>query len=322
MNRLLHPRAICLAVLLLIPVSHAYAQTQGAGNVNGCQENSNCADQHPMTMAAIPAVPFGAAQVGIVSTGGTVFGIQEQVEIVKGQPYQAQAVTEVKQTLADGSHIVQTTTATVARDSDGRTVRIQKLNAIGPWKGSSDSSEEQTPTLTSIFDPIAKTHIDYTSDTKIANVITMPPPPPGAGTGGMESGFAIASGGPAGPGTNVMFSVQRHEVSSEALNTRTEQLGTKAVEGIQVAGTRSTDTIPAGTIGNDKDIAITRETWYSPDLKIVVQSTQSDPRFGQTTYSLTNIQRSEPDAVLFQVPPGYKIEKEAHVFVKTHHDNQ
>jgi hypothetical protein len=307
---------------MVVSYGQAQVQVQGTVSVSDCQENANCADARPMTMAAIPAMPLGAAQVGIVSTGGAVFGLQEQAEVVKGQPYQAQAVTEVKQTLADGSHIVQTSTATIARDSEGRTVRIQKLKAIGPWKGSSDSSQAQTPTLTSIFDPVAKTHIDYTSDTKIANVITMPPPPPGAATGGMESGFAIATGGPAGPGTNVMFSVQSHEMSSEAPNTKTEQLGSKTMEGIQVTGTRSTDTIPAGTIGNDKDIVITHETWYSPDLKAVVQSTQSDPRFGQTTYSLTNIERNEPDATLFQVPAGYKIDKETHLFVKTHHENE
>jgi hypothetical protein len=323
MNYLLHPKAISLMALSLITVmSYGQAQVQGTVSIPDCQEGANCADARPMTMAAIPAMPLGAAQVGIISTGSAVFGLQEQAEVVKGQPYQAQAVTEVKQTLADGSHIVQTSTATIARDSEGRTVRIQKLKAIGPWKGTSDSSQAQTPTLTSIFDPVAKTHIDYTSDSKIANVITMPPPPPGAVTSGMESGFAIATGGPAGPGSNVMFSVQRHDVAPDALNNRTEQLGNKTIEGIQVTGTRSTDTIPAGTIGNDKDIVVTHETWYSPELKTVVQSTQSDPRFGQTTYSLTNIERSEPDATLFQVPAGYKIEKETPILVKAHHENE
>jgi hypothetical protein len=92
-------------------------------------------------------------------------------------------------------------------------------------------------------------------------------------------------------------------------NAKTESLGSKAIESISVIGTKTTNTIPAGTIGNDKDIVITRETWYSPDLKLVVQSTQSDPRFGETTYSLTNIQRNEPDPNLFQVPAGYSIDK-------------
>ena len=322
MNNLFRPRAFCSIAVLFSTLNYGYAQVEATGHVIGCPENTKCADQQLTTMAAIPAPPFGPAQVGIVATGGAVFGLQEEVEVVKSQPYEAQAVTEVKQTLADGSHIVQTTTATVARDSEGRTVRIQKLNAIGPWKSSSDSSRGKSQTLTSIFDPIAKTHINYTSDTKIANVMTMPLPPPGAATGGIESGFVIASGAPAGAGANVMFSMQGHQVSSEALNSQTEPLGTKTIDGIQVTGTRSTDTIPTGAIGNDKDIAITRETWYSPALKVVLQSTQNDPRFGQTTYSLTNIQRNEPDETLFQVPPDYKVEKETPVFVKAHHENQ
>jgi hypothetical protein len=92
-------------------------------------------------------------------------------------------------------------------------------------------------------------------------------------------------------------------------DAKTESLGDKAIDGIPVTGTKTTNTIPAGTIGNDKDLVITRETWYSPDLKMVLQSTQTDPRFGETTYSLTNVQRNEPDSALFQVPAGYTVEK-------------
>ena len=65
----------------------------------------------------------------------------------------------------------------------------------------------------------------------------------------------------------------------------------------------------AGTIGNDKDLVITRETWYSSDFKLVIQSTQTDPRFGETTYTLTNIQQSEPDPTLFRIPAGYEVDK-------------
>ena len=63
---------------------------------------------------------------------------------------------------------------------------------------------------------------------------------------------------------------RRHGVSKD----ETESLGTKNIEGIQATGTRTTDTIPAGAIGNDKDIVITHETWYAPDLKVVLKSTQ------------------------------------------------
>ncbi len=32
-----------------------------------------------------------------------------------------------------------------------------------------------------------------------------------------------------------------------------------------------------------------------------------DPRFGETTYQLTGIQRAEPDHWLFEIPPGYAV---------------
>jgi hypothetical protein len=264
----------------------------------------------------------GLAQIGVVSTGNVVFGLQDNADVVKNQPYQAQAVTEVKQTLADGSHITQTTTATVARDSEGRTTRIQKLSTIGPWKSASDSSQANAPTLTTIFDPVAQTHTDYTSDSKIAHVMPLPPKlPAGAMTVGQVRGFAMVGPGPgASSPSPITFAVQSRADSGKtgvSPDSKAESLGNKTIEDISVTGTKTTNTIPAGTIGNDKDIVTTRETWYSADLKLVIQSTQDDPRFGQTTYSLTNIQQSEPDPALFQVPAGYTIDKVA-VVVPSH----
>jgi TonB family protein len=89
--------------------------------------------------------------------------------------------------------------------------------------------------------------------------------------------------------------------------TNTEQLGKQLVEGVPCEGERAVTTMPAGTIGNDRPIETINETWYSPELKIMILSRRSDPRFGESTYSVTNITRSEPDAALFQVPPDFKI---------------
>jgi len=307
-----------LAAVLFGITANGIAQEAGltiAVQAPGCSGVAGCAGPQPsVTMMGGPVI--GAGPLGVVSTGGMGFALPENVEVVKNQPYMAQAITEIKQTLADGTHIAQTTTATVARDGEGKTVRIQKLSTIGPWKSSSDSSQGDSPTLTTIFDPVAKTHTDFTSDSKVAHVLSMPPPPPlppGAVTTGANGGFAVFAGGPVSSGAGPMtFSVQGHAGSAQATagpNIQTESLGTKTIDGIVVTGTKTTNTIPAGMIGNDKDIVITRETWYSADLKLVLQSTQIDPRFGETAYSLTQIQRSEPDPTLFQIPSGYRIEK-------------
>jgi hypothetical protein len=332
MNRLRRHRTFhCLLIVLpcLILCVASKAQAQVTVSQGDCSEHSPCTSMaHPqeanVSQLDIQGTPLiGPGQVTIVSTAGMA-GLQDKAAVVKNEPYQAQAVTEMKQTLADGSHIVQTTTATVARDSDGRTMRVQKLSTMGPWR-SADSSPGNSPTLTTIFDPVAQEHIDYTSDSKIAHVFLMPSVPSGAvvraeggfdvaapnSAGVMEKGLMVSGPGQVGAVTQ-RFALPAGPVSpqlSEAVKPKTESLGTKSMEGVQVTGTRSTSTIPTGTIGNDRDLTIIRETWYSSELKLVIQSTQSDPRFGETTYTLKNIQQGSPDVTLFQVPANYTIDK-------------
>jgi TonB family protein len=88
---------------------------------------------------------------------------------------------------------------------------------------------------------------------------------------------------------------------------KSESLGKQLVEGVEAEGTRTTVTIPAGQIGNDRAIEIVNERWYSPELQTVVTTRASDPRFGETVYRLTNIDRSEPAKSMFEVPPEYTI---------------
>jgi hypothetical protein len=86
-----------------------------------------------------------------------------------------------------------------------------------------------------------------------------------------------------------------------------EPLGKQMIEGINAEGTRNVTTLDAGTIGNDRPIRITGESWYSDELKMTVMSKHSDPRTGDESFRLTNISRSEPAAYLFQAPTGYQI---------------
>jgi len=90
-------------------------------------------------------------------------------------------------------------------------------------------------------------------------------------------------------------------------NTKTESLGKQMIEGVEAEGTRTTTTIPAGKIGNERDIDIVSERWYSPELQTVVMSKHDDPRTGTNVYRLTNITRDEPARTLFEVPADYTI---------------
>jgi hypothetical protein len=88
---------------------------------------------------------------------------------------------------------------------------------------------------------------------------------------------------------------------------QTENLGTQAINGVAATGTRRTETIAAGAIGNQQPIQVVRETWISADLKVPVSIKSSDPRFGTTAMQLTNITQTEPDPSLFVVPSNYTV---------------
>ncbi len=88
---------------------------------------------------------------------------------------------------------------------------------------------------------------------------------------------------------------------------QTESLGSQMIEGVYAEGTRTTRTIPAGREGNDRPINIVQENWVSKELEVSILSKYIDPRSGESTTRLTNLDLSEPSIDLFQLPPDYKI---------------
>ena len=118
--------------------------------------------------------------------------------------------------------------------------------------------------------------------------------------------FQIAVPGPDARG-GVMFNRIPAIAGTRAEKPVVESLGTQFMEGLAVEGTRTTVTIPAGEIGNERPIDIVSERWFSQDLKVLVMSRQSDPRFGETTYRLTNLSRAEPPAHLFEIPADFTL---------------
>jgi hypothetical protein len=123
-------------------------------------------------------------------------------------------------------------------------------------------------------------------------------PPPDADT------MPVTIAGAAGPGT---FFEKRVVTTEQDKAGDTEDLGSQTMEGVVVSGVRTTHTIPAGKIGNEKPITIVTEVWMSPELKTVVYSKRNDPRMGEQTFRLTNIVRTEPSASLFIVPADFRI---------------
>lgn len=76
-------------------------------------------------------------------------------------------------------------------------------------------------------------------------------------------------------------------------------------------GSRTTWTIPAGKIGNERPIEVFSERWHVPELMRVVQTRHIDPRTGENAYRLTNLKRGESDAALFKLPADYEVRSRA-----------
>ena len=235
-------------------------------------------------------------------------------EPVTGAPYSAEAVTDVVQHLADGNRIVRQNKAQISRDGQGRTRREQGFAMFGPLVNGPRGNEMRN---VQISDPTTGTMVMLDLNSRTAHRM------PGAPR--MMMGNRIAMGG---ANTNAGVNVQKfefavppsHEASGGVMVNRVdaistmpgetpvaESLGTQFMEGVAVEGTRTTLTIPAGQIGNELPIHVVSERWFSPDLKVLVMSRQSDPRFGETTYRLTNINRSEPPPQLFEIPADFTV---------------
>lgn len=238
---------------------------------------------------------------------------------VKGAPYSALAISEHTQTLQDGNRIVHKSTASVFRDSEGRTRREQTINAVGAY--TSGGTPRQT---LFINDPVANVNYILEPDTKTARKIDfsrLPERRPfGAGrAGGRGQRVEIITGDKATDGSGGSVTIAhsgartvvegKARAEADAKNSKTESLGKQTIEGVVADGTRSTRTIPAGEIGNEQPISIVSESWYSAELQTKVMSRHSDPRFGESSYKLTNINRSEPAASLFQVPADYSVKE-------------
>jgi len=92
--------------------------------------------------------------------------------------------------------------------------------------------------------------------------------------------------------------------------TTTESLGGRLIHGIYAEGKRFTDVIHSDG-GRGPDIVYVEENWISPELKIVVLSkdTSSTSPGEETTTETRELNRSEPDAALFDIPADYKVVK-------------
>jgi hypothetical protein len=203
---------------------------------------------------------------------------------VMGQPYSAVQVSQMVQTLADGTVIRNGPGPghAVMRDSAGR-VRIERW-IVKPRNGNPGLK------LVYVYDPNARELITWSSGgkgEKTAVDITVPADKPRPQT--VQPRTESANAGRPKPVVTV------------------EQLGAEMFDGVSVEAVKTTTIVPAGLVGNDAPIKRITEIWTSPDLKLIMKQQRSDPRTGELTVWLKDFSRAEPDPAMFHAPEGYTV---------------
>ena len=246
--------------------------------------------------------------------------VAADAQVVKGKPYSANTTTETVQTMLDGNRIVHRTESKFYRDSEGRTRREETFGNVDPDHPSPHETkvfiDDPVKGISFILDPGSKSadtmvrvRDDQNADDDASRVMVKSIKDRETF---VKDGAVVEPDGPAP--MVVKFRNDRSnpdtlllQVTDENRQVVKEDLGTKNIEGVDCTGTRRTTTIPAGAIGNEKPISIVTETWFAPAIGAVVQSTSDDPRFGKTTYQLTNLQLNEPQRSLFEPPADFKV---------------
>ncbi|HWC97119.1 MAG TPA: hypothetical protein VG456_10225 [Candidatus Sulfopaludibacter sp.] len=228
-----------------------------------------------------------------VSTmGGGVVRINAISALVTGSPVSAKQVNRTVQTLSDGTEIENTDTTLFYRDAQGRT-RTEPAGENG---------------VAIIQDPVSGQRIRLNAASRTATRMPVATAGGGIARGGMVT--AMPAMKESLDTLNAQMKVQAEGRVMTTTGTKsqavTEDLGFQMQNGVLAQGTRSTLVIPKGQIGNNREIHVVNERWYSKDLQMVVKTVNSDPRFGTTTFDLTNIVQAA-DPSLFQIPGNYTV---------------
>jgi hypothetical protein len=247
-----------------------------------------------------------------VARGGSIGGVNLSTPVV-GRPVSGMEERKSTQKLEDGTMIETSEQQLFFRDSSGRTrTEMPKQNRI------------------IIMDPVAHTQITLNGETKMASRVSLPtvegtravgPPNVELAARAAKEAAAVQFAGGSYTFTlsdsatattittdgAVTAPATVRRVVRDNENRKHEELGAESLNGVLAMHTRDTLTIPQGQIGNDRDIHVVNDRWYSDDLQMLVKTENSDPRFGKNTYELTNVLRDEPNPSLFQVPGDYTI---------------
>lgn len=218
-------------------------------------------------------------------------------------PFTAERVHESVTHTADGKEKTTEFIEFVARDNEGR-IRFEKNSSGGSARGNEEETlhtrdgetfsvtREELGIVVLIMDCPRQRVISVQPGMRIARIRQRPV---SSKAGSQERPFSFGF-------TSMLRGRTLPDVA-------VEDLGYKELGGIKARGIRIT------TLGKDEDgewkgkPIHSDEMWLSDSLAAMVLRTYKDFKKGvEGTESLVNIKRDEPEASLFEIPPGYKVD--------------
>jgi hypothetical protein len=218
---------------------------------------------------------------------------------VKNAPYSANVITTYERTLPSGELLHGETHGKVYRDSQGRTRR--ETQAVGP------TASAQKSVFIFINDPISNTVTSLDPRSMTARVNQWPFPALGSVGSAPEQVVADHPPAAASEGPAKLWAAAVAPAAGGVPAMKTEDLGSREMEGLTVTGRKITRILPAAIGGDQQPRTMVSTTWVSADLKVTVATETDNGQAGHHTTKLVNIVRTEPAAGLFQIPAGYTV---------------
>jgi hypothetical protein len=214
-----------------------------------------------------------------LSTSTSVDGATARIQI---QPHGPVPISAVRGAPWSGRVVSGTQQTMVWRDSRGR-VRTERTVFPEPF----------TFVLAEIQDPSAKRYYVFDPARKVAHRM---------------KAKAASSEWPARIRWNEFAAFPTLSLSWTEVSD--EPLGSKTMFGVMVKGIGQTYRRPVG----DRTATMTTESWWSPQLDLVVSSTSTSTDGSATGTRVEGLSTAEPAPSLFRVPAGYRIIDETGAF--------
>jgi hypothetical protein len=216
------------------------------------------------------------------------------IGVVSGNPFRAEVTRTTTGHTDTNAPLKLSYPEWAARDSQGR-IRTERVAGEFKRDTGPDAGSKVQGHIIMICDPVAQTLTQIDTATLTAKII---------------------HSRPSAPRAPELPSAARRSFCSARLPSdrmpgrlQVQDLGYQTIEGVEAHGERETLPMLGATVGEESPNGeSTSELWCSDSLSALVLRITGNTKSGmKSAIAMQKIERTEPDAALFQIPPDYAV---------------